>query len=1026
MQLGLPSFVRYIAGVLVGSTLIALAVPVFAQTPDPYARHIAASDPLTPEEQLRTFHLPEGFEIQLVAAEPEVRKPINLTFDTAGKLYATQSVEYPFPAKEGVKGRDTVRAYSNFAAHGKAQRVETVVDGLSIPIGVTPDGDDVIVFSIPKLYRCRDTNGDGLRDAHDVLYAEFGQRDTHGLVNSLTPWVDGWIYACHGFSNTSTVTGADNEPITMNSGNTFRLRPDGSHVEYFTHGQVNPFGLSFDPLGNMFTADCHSKPAYMLLRGGWYPSFSKPHDGLGFAPAIMEHSHGSTGISGIAYYAAAQFPREYRDTIFIGNPITNCINHDRFKVTGSTLTAIEQPDFVRCDDPWFRPVDVELGPDGALYIADFYNRIIGHYEVPLTHPLRDRERGRIWRIVYTGKHGEAKPPQSPADLAQANNATLVDLLNHANLVVRQMAVNELAGRGNEAALLVKAKIENGGTAAQRAFGLWVLARQGQLDEALVQTLSQDEDRLVRVHLVKALAERAAWTPETFELVRTKLADEDAFVQRAAADALGLHPAVENVAPLLNAWRHALAGDTQLIHTARMALRDHLLVPGMYAALAKLSQSETATDDARRLADVSLGVHTPEAAEFLLAQLQHDKQHRLPEFLHDAVRYLPADQLPDAYALALTFEEQPEATQRAVLTTCSRATTERGKQLPPEFRTWAVRLGDKLLTSQQAGSVRSGLELASEFRLVELFDALNLLAARETKFPGLREQALDVCLACSAKQSLPVLAGVLGSAEETIPLRQKAATLLGSMNTQESGAELTAHLAAAPQPVARVIAAGLARDKNTAAELLSLIASGKASARLLQDRDVLRNLEGSNSAEWRSQVEKLTASLPPADEQLRVQIEEHRQGFAQARRDSQLGQQAFKKTCANCHRVGDVGAKIAPALDGVGLRGVDRILEDVLDPSRTVDQTFRTTQIATVDGRIIQGLKLREEGMVLVLADAKGQEVRVSKDQIDQIGETPLSPMPANVSEQLKPAELYHLLEFLLEQRKKPEPSAAGE
>ena len=128
------------------------------------------------------------------------------------------------------------------------------------------------------------------------MYAAFGFRDTHGMTNSFTWGFDGWVYACHGFSNTSQVKGKDDRAITMQSGNTYRLKPDGSHVEWLTHGQVNPFGLAFDPLGNLYSADCHSRPIYQLLRGAYYPSFGKPHDGLGFGPEMINHGHGSTAI----------------------------------------------------------------------------------------------------------------------------------------------------------------------------------------------------------------------------------------------------------------------------------------------------------------------------------------------------------------------------------------------------------------------------------------------------------------------------------------------------------------------------------------------------------------------------------------------------------------------------------------------------------------------------------------------------------------------------------------------------------
>ncbi len=241
------------------------------------------------------------------------------------------------------------------------------------------------------------------------MYTSYGFKDTHGMTNAFTWGFDGWIYACHGFSNESTVKGKDGQPIVMQSGNTYRMKPDGSHLEYYTHGQVNPFGLAFDPLGNLYSCDCHSRPIYCLLPEAYYPSFGKPHDGLGFGPEMVTHDHGSTGIGGIVYYAAEHFPKAYRDNIFIGNVVTSRINRDTLEWHGSSPKGIAQPDFLVSDDPWFRPVDLELGPDGALYVADFYNRIIGHYEVPLTHPGRDRERGRIWRIVYKGgrQDGEA-------------------------------------------------------------------------------------------------------------------------------------------------------------------------------------------------------------------------------------------------------------------------------------------------------------------------------------------------------------------------------------------------------------------------------------------------------------------------------------------------------------------------------------------------------------------------------------------------------------------------------------------
>jgi glucose/arabinose dehydrogenase len=308
-------------------------------------------------------------------------------------------------------GRDAIKVLEDTDGDGRADKITTFADGLNIPIGIYPYKGGAIAWSIPNIWHFQDTNGDGKADkARRFCSGPLGwERDTHGMNASFRRGYDGWIYITHGFNNNSTVKGRDGSEIKLNSGNTYRIRPDGSRVEPHTWGQVNPFGLTFDAFGNLYSADCHSSPIYQLLRGAYYPSFGKPDDGLGFAPVLMQHSHNSTAIGGIAYYEDDQWPAEFRDNIFVGNVMTSRVNRDLLRFAGSSPSAKELPDFLTSDDPWFRPVDLQFGPDGALYVADFYNRIIGHYEVPLTHPGRDRERGRIWRVSYK----QGKRPQQP-------------------------------------------------------------------------------------------------------------------------------------------------------------------------------------------------------------------------------------------------------------------------------------------------------------------------------------------------------------------------------------------------------------------------------------------------------------------------------------------------------------------------------------------------------------------------------------------------------------------------------------
>jgi putative heme-binding domain-containing protein len=433
--------------------LLALALPTLADT-----RLVRETEALSPTEEQSKLQVPDGFEIQLFASEPMINKPINLAFDARGRLWVSSTVEYPYSADKArwsdpqgthVKdSRDAIKILEDTDGDGKADKVTDFADGLNIPTGVLPwhkpeHHAGCIAFSIPNIWYFADTNGDGKADLREILFGPLGyEKDTHGMCSSFRLGLDGWVYATHGFNNASTFKRKDGSTLELHSGNVFRFRPDGSDVQLWSAGQVNPFGLAWDRYNNLYSADCHSSPVYQLLRGAHYPSFGKPHEGLGFAPVMCQHTHGSTGICGIVYIDGGVWGPEWDDHLFLGNVVTSKINHDHVTFSGSTPKANEQPDFLTSDDPWFRPVDLTLGPDSALYIADFYNRIIGHYEIPLDHPGRDRERGRIWRVV------KKDIPAPATDFTVMAQPKIAEELGSPNLTRRHLALRELQKRGD--------------------------------------------------------------------------------------------------------------------------------------------------------------------------------------------------------------------------------------------------------------------------------------------------------------------------------------------------------------------------------------------------------------------------------------------------------------------------------------------------------------------------------------------------------------------------------------------------
>lgn len=989
---------------------------------------VAPTDPNPATKQRGMFKLPPGFVIELIASEPDIGKPMNLAFDVKGRLWVTHSIAYPYPSKDG-HPRDAISIIEDTNGDGVPDRPRVFADHLNIPIGVLPlaDSDACIAYTIPNIHLFRDTNGDGKADEKKVLYSTFGYVDTHGMASSFNWWIDGWVHGTHGFANSSEVKGADGKAIKMHSGHTYRFKPDGAHIEVFSHGQVNPFGMHLDVWGNVFTADCHTKPAYQVLRGAWYPMFGTVHDGLGMGPEMMDHLHGSTGIAGVIVYSADHFPKEWQGTLFIGNPVTGKINHDRFEKFGTTLRAVERPDFVSCDDPWFRPVAMQLAPDGSLYVADFYNKIIGHYEVPLDHPGRDRERGRIWRISYKGPDGKAPAARAMPDLDTLAANSLIDLLADPNITVRTLATHRLATRWAKADAEPVRKVVAARDSHpwQRVHGLWVLERVGKLDDPVLDQLLGDADSQVRLHAIKVLADRPSWSPARREAVIKALHDPEPFVRRSAADALGRHPDSSAIDPLLALWKSADPKDTHLVHVTRMALRDVLAAQPDLVAVA--AQRGFEPNMVNRLADVSLGVPEPKAAALIataLAKKLADPGRRTT-FLTHAARYGDNGAIANVITYAESFRGADLGTKKAILMALHEGFALRGAPLPPPVQAWAVEIAGGLLSNGLEPMAREGVDLSRQLRLAAAFAPIESLAGPESKHKNLRPAAMEALLAIDAGKALPSLLRCLADQKEPLPIRAKAAETAGMIQLEASPKALAETLPTAPEQLAVSLARGLSRSDQGGELLIATIEGGKAPVRLLTDGVVAHELRFRVIKDRDARLAKLTKDLPPIDERLAKLVAARREGFLNGKPDVAMGGKVFEKTCGKCHQIAGKGARVGPQLDGVGVRGLDRLLEDVLLPNQNVDQAFRVTTVALDDGRLLSGLKLREDGTNLVMADAEGREVPIPITSIVERRQSMLSPMPADIAVQLPDADFAHLMAYLLDQRTPP-PKEANE
>jgi putative heme-binding domain-containing protein len=1141
------------------------ASPLPAQ--DPLAAIIRPSDPLTPEEQLGKFHLPTGFEIRLFAAEPAIQKPMNMAFDASGRLWVTGSVEYPFAAAPSA-GRDTIRVLQDTNGDGHADDIKTFADGMNIPMGLYPYRNGVVAYSIPNIWYLQDTDGDGKCDQRQVLYGPLGEpADTHGMQNAFRRGPDGWLYICHGFRNDSTIRGTDGSGIKLQSGNTYRVRLDGSRVEQFSWGQVNPFGSTFLPTGDLVTADCHSKPLTMLLRGGYFSSFGKPHDGLGYVPSIMEHGHGSTAIAGAAFYDGDGFPEPYRGSLFVGNVMTSRVHRDSLIWHGSTLEAHEEEDFLVCDDPWFRPVDLQIGPDGALYIADFYNRIIGHYEVALDHAGRDRTRGRIWRVAYTG--GGRESVKAAPNLKKASTAQLIDALASSAMQVRSLATDQLSDRvGDEALTALRTGVRDSSSPNTRINAMWVLHRLGTADESLLTAAAQDDSELVRIHTMRAMAEASRWSPQLSKVAIAGLSDNAALVKRAAADALSQHADPSSIEPLLAALGSAPAEDVHLKHTIMIALKSQLREPAAFAALA---EAELTREQRIALTPIALAVPTSAAAEFLLSALQDglaDDQQLRSQLTHVA-SHAPVTSIDHVVELVRSRAGDDVDFQTELIQLLQQQLVQRGVSHSPSVEAWGRQLAETLLQSNEqesttwsddqgngpwalerrncedgkrdvlflsslpGGERATGLIRSANFNLpaslsfylcghlgfpnddadernvvrlrlegsdeivrsafpprgdiarkvewdlaefagkrghLEVVDGLNIQAyawlavsrfeppvisipiiapnvlaqrqvaaatiARALKLEYLAPQltqlassdsvSIDARAACAetlvALSPQPIgraLLVVLRDATVALPLRSEIAVQLSESENARVTELLTRVLRTVPARLQDQIAEELATTGAGAEALLNLTGEGIVSPRLLQRPSISRSLATAGIADLETRVAKLTAGLPPMNEQVAQLITARIKGFLLSEKSLERGQELFAKHCIACHQVASKGALVGPQLDGIGNRGLERVAEDLLDPNRNIDAAFHVSVLSTSDGRVLSGLYRRQEGQAKVYAGKDGKEFRVLTDDIDEEMLSRTSIMPDNFGSLLMEQECHDLLAYLTSLRAQP-------
>ena len=462
---------------------------------------------------------PAEFEVQLFAQEPDIIKPITMSFDERGRLWVVEAMDYPNEVLDGNPGDDRIKILEDTNGDGRADKFTVFAEHLNLPTSLTFANGGVIVAAAPHILFLKDTNGDDKADVRQILSTGWGLRDTHAGPSNLQYAPDNHIWGVVGYSGfNGTMNG---KPMQFTQG-PYRFKPDGSEFEYLTTSTNNTWGLGFSENFDVFGSTANNDQSWFMaipnryfadvqgLPGTGTPGGrGGPAGGAGYQSAAAFYQvhpttpyirqvdvwGGYTAAAGHYLYTARSFPKEYWDRIaFINEPTAHLIGQAVIESDGAGFVTRDGWNLVSSAEEWFAPVASMVGPDGAVWMADWYNFIAQHNPTPAGFSvgkgaayetsMRDHQRGRIYRIVYKGA-----PPAKKRSLSKADPAGLLDALAADNMFWRLHAQRLLVERAQKdvvpqlVALVRNPSVDAVGVNGGAFHALWTLHGLGALDTA---------------------------------------------------------------------------------------------------------------------------------------------------------------------------------------------------------------------------------------------------------------------------------------------------------------------------------------------------------------------------------------------------------------------------------------------------------------------------------------------------------------------------------------------------------------
>ena len=963
------------------------------------------STPTDPETVLSRFDIAADLKMELVLSEPQVNQPLELTFDHRGRMWVVQYNQYPYPKglkvtnidnhlraefdkipeppPQGISGADKITIFEDTNGDGHYDKSTDAISGLNIATGVAFGRGKIWVLNPPYLLAYPDAAGDGIPDGPPVVHLSgFGLEDTHAVANSLRWGPDGWIYGATGSTVTSNISSEATKNVAFEGQGIWRYHPETKIFELFAEGGGNTFHVEIDAKGRIYSGDngvsrgqYYKQGAYYVKNWGKHGALTNPY-AFGYLKNMELEGEPLRFTHAWVKYQGHSLPADYQDKMIAINPLLNYLQLSSITADGSTFKNVDLRRIVETDDHWFRPVDIKVGPDGAVYLADWYDSRLSHVD---PNDTWHRNSGRVYRIT-----AKDHSPLAPFDLSEYTNQQLVGLLSHPNKWYRQQAIRLFGDRKDPDNIEPLLELMNGGEPQEALEALWAIHASGGFNDALALNALSHSDPYVRLWGVRLVGDsKVASRSIASQLVSMANTESNPEVLGQLASSAKRLPS-DVALPMIEG----------LVAQPEIELdQDNALL--LWWAMESKVEAESAS--------VVALFKDPEIWRYPV--VQNFILERLASRLVLPNENMLMDQCASLLKLAPKLSLGKSAfngTQEGLL---GRSLTAVPSSLIEALAPYLEKFGE------------APLSIAIRQEQTEAIDsALKIISQESTE---VKEQLayIDLFGELQIQQSIESLLQLMENNSTRTSLRHAALKSLENFDQAQIGKRVAD---AYPdklraEPSLKQAALDLLVSRTSwANHLIHLIDTSKQVKSDDLPTEVVLKMQLLNDQQLTLAINKIWPQLRVQSSQEKEQVMQRIKSVVPAGSiDLSAGESTYSRLCGACHQLFGQGGSLGPDLTGYDRKNLNYLILNIVDPSIDIREGYVNYKLVTTNDRTLSGVLTQRSDQMVTIRSFAGDETSIPADQIKELQAQTISLMPERLIDGLTDQEIVDLFGYIM-------------